>query len=168
MKLVHFFVILLGCLIASFALKPTIHDVEEIKPVKINWRSPSFQMYLSIKKYAEKYKIPEDIAFAFAWHETRYQGPNHLEYIPNLVSGAGALGPMQIMPVAGRNFCPGKYSDSSLLYDIDYNVHTSMKLIRYLKKRFGSWELAAGAYNTGRPVINDYARGVARGYYQWK
>lgn len=168
MKFIHLIVILIGAVIASFTLPGEDKEVKQNKPINfVGWKTSSLEMYFAIKKYCQKYDIPEDIAFSFAWHETRYGGPNHKEYNHKLISHAGALGPMQIMPVAGRNFCPGKYSDSLLLHDVNYNIATSMKLIRYLKDRFGSWELAAGAYNTGRPIVNDYARGVSRGYYVW-
>jgi soluble lytic murein transglycosylase-like protein len=32
-----------------------------------------------------------------------------------------------------------------------------MKMLSYLKKRYGSWGLALGAYNTGKPCFNSYA-----------
>lgn len=170
MRFFHLILILIGSVIASFTFREFSDDdlVSESELKDIEWQSPSLRMYVAIKKYSAEFKIPEKIAFAFAWHETRYQGPNHQGYEWRLISKSGALGPMQIMPVAGRNFCPGKYSDSMMLNDIDYNVRTSMKLIRYLKDRFGTWERAAGAYNTGQPVVNSYAVGVAKGYYQWR
>ena len=74
---------------------------------------------------------------------------------------------MQIMPGSARKFAPKKYSDSLLLNDIDYNVETSMRILKYLKKRFGRWDLAAGAYNTGRPIVNEYARQVVSLSYDW-
>jgi soluble lytic murein transglycosylase-like protein len=169
MRFFHLVIILIGSVIASFSLQTEKEQDYLLESNStIGWRSPSIRMFFVIKKYAAEYKIPEDIAFAFAWHETRYEGPNHIGYNHKLVSSSGALGPMQITPVAGRNFCPNKYSDSLMLNDIEYNVATSMKLIRYLKDRFGTWEKAAGAYNTGQPVSNEYARGVARGYYHWR
>jgi soluble lytic murein transglycosylase-like protein len=169
MKFFHLIFILCGSLIGTLSVQQEGSDEERRESaMPIGWRSPSLRMMFAIKEYARKYDIPDSIAFAFAWHETRYEGPNHRGYNHRLISSAGALGPMQIMPVAGRNFCPSRYSDSMMLNDIEYNVATSMKLIRYLKDRFGTWERAAGAYNTGQPVSNEYARGVARGYYRWR
>jgi len=169
MRFFHLVIILIGSILVSFSLKIQKEDTSPVENnLEIGWRSPSIRMLFAIKKYASDYNIPEDIAFAFAWHETRYEGPNHIGYNHKLISSAGALGPMQITPIAGRNFCPGEYSDSLMLNDIEYNVATSMKLIRYLKDRFGTWERAAGAYNTGQPVSNEYARGVAKGYYRWR
>ena len=119
--------------------------------------SPSIQMYFFIKKYADKYDIPDAYAFSLAYQETRYQGPLDLKYNHKQKSYAGALGPMQIMPgtanhIWGRNIPKGR-----LISDIDLNVETSMKLLRKLHDKYKDWKLVFGCYNTGRPCINDYA-----------
>ena len=169
MKFVKIIILFFAVIFASFVWKVRAEqDVRAISdPNSIDWKSPSIRMYFALKKYSEKYSVPEEIAFAFAYRETGYRGPNHRSYEWRLVSSAGALGPMQIMPTSGRKFAPKKYSDSLLLNDIDYNVETSMRILKYLKRRFGRWDLAAGAYNTGRPVVNEYARQIASLSYQW-
>jgi len=44
--------------------------------------------------------------------------------------------------------------------DIAYNVMTSMKLLRTLYDKYGDWKTVFGAYNTGRPMVNQYALDV--------
>jgi hypothetical protein len=48
-------------------------------------------------------------------------------------------------------------SAKRLLNDLEFNVETSMKLLAYLKQKYGSWEVALGCYNTGKPIVNGYA-----------
>jgi len=51
--------------------------------------------------------------------------------------------------------------------DIEYNVKTSMKLLRRLYKIHGDWKLVFGAYNTGRPCVNGYAHKVYNHQLDW-
>jgi soluble lytic murein transglycosylase len=75
------------------------------------------------------------------------------EFDPNAVSGAGALGIMQVMPdtamkVARNNSIP--YDRSSLLYDPKYNMQFGMvELQHQLDGWGGSYILAIAAYNAG-------------------
>lgn len=64
---------------------------------------PSMQMYYSIEKYSDSFNIPKEYAYGIAYKETRYQGPFHWGYNYQQKSGAGAIGPMQIMLTTARN-----------------------------------------------------------------
>ena len=119
---------------------------------------PSIQMAYYIQKYASKYSIPIDYAFGVAYAETRFEGPYHWKYNPHQVSCAGAVGPMQIMPTTGQGMWKGqRVTRDMLLNNIEFNVQTSMKLLRKLHDRYSDWKLVFGCYNTGRPCVNDYA-----------
>ena len=48
--------------------------------------------------------------------------------------------------------------------NIELNIRTSMKLLHQLYGRYGNWGLVCGCYNTGRPIVNDYARYCASNY----
>ena len=122
---------------------------------------PSIQMAYYIHKYAEKYSIPLQYAFGIAHAETHYQGPYHWNYNPRQVSPVGALGPMQIMPSTGQGNWKGRVvTREMLLNDIEFNVHTSMKVLRKLHNKYGDWKTVFGCYNTGRPCVNGYAMKV--------
>jgi len=119
---------------------------------------PSIQMAYYIQKYAAEYDIPTNYAFGIAYAETRYEGPYQWTYNPHQVSCAGAVGPMQIMPSTGQyNWKDRTVTREMLLNDIEFNVHTSMKLLRKLYNIYGDWKTVFGCYNTGRPCVNDYA-----------
>lgn len=119
---------------------------------------PCLQMYDAIIKYAEMYDIPKNYAFGIAYAETRYEGPFQWKYRHSQTSCVGAIGPMQIMPATARMMWPDStFTNESLMKDIDFNVETSMKLLRRLQDKYGDWKTVFGCYNTGRPMINDYA-----------
>ena len=128
---------------------------------------PSIQLYYYIKKYAKEFDIPESYAFSLAYQETTYRGPLHLYYNHRQVSYAGALGPMQIMPGTAKWMMGKTISNDKLKNDIDLNVYISMKLLRHLHDTYNNWGLAFGAYNTGRPMINQYAKNILNKQYDW-
>jgi soluble lytic murein transglycosylase-like protein len=118
----------------------------------------SMKMYELIEKYSDEYEIPKYIAYNVAYMETRYLGPFHWKYNPYQESFAGAVGPMQIMPTTSDYINKVNYSKKRLTTDIELNVETSMKLLNRLYSRYKDWSIVCGCYNTGRPIVNDYAR----------
>jgi soluble lytic murein transglycosylase-like protein len=80
----------------------------------------------------------------------------------------GAMGPMQIRYKYASHFAERKVTKSELRDSIEFNVNLSMKILAQNYKRFKSWAKAAGAYNTGRPIINKYAKkGVETNYLDY-
>lgn len=173
MEKVKFITVSIVMLIAA-----TIFDHQKIKSIEektnvesasilLNHEPPCIQMYYYIEKYSKQYNIPRKYAYGIAYKETGYRGPFHWRYNHKLTSSAGALGPMQIMPSTATYINGKRVSDEQLKTDIEYNVKTSMKLLKVLKEKYGSWEIAFGAYNTGRPMINQYAQDVYRFEPSW-
>lgn len=138
-----------------------------IDSTNIDEAIPAVQVYYYIKKYSEEYDIPEDYAFSVAYTETRYQGPCDVKYNPIQTSSAGACGPMQIMPATAKLICKKKISRNQLHNDIDLNVKISMMLLRNLHDRYNNWGKVFGAYNTGRPCVNSYAKKILSKKYKW-
>lgn len=155
-----YIILLLAISIAVNVLNKINEDSAEIETTE-NFKSSDptpIEMYNLIEKYANEYEIPKHIAYNIAYKETRYRGPFHWSYQPGLESYAGAVGPMQVM-VSTANFINGKIIDrQSLKNDLEINIETSMKLLRRLHNRYKDWATVCGAYNTGQPIINDYAR----------
>lgn len=121
----------------------------------------NIQLLYAIEKYSKEYNIPKNYAYGIAYKETRYTWPFQWDYVAGLTSSAGALGPMQVMYKTAKGRFPKKEFDKEYLKNnIDFNVECSMKLLRYLYDLYGNWGLVFGTYNTGKPVINDYARFV--------
>jgi hypothetical protein len=94
-----------------------------------------------------------------------------LEYNPKLVSKSKAYGPMQIKLSTANFISERKISKTELLNNTELNVRLGLKLLSKLKKQYGTWKLALGVYNTGKPVINQYARSIikfkAEHYFIW-
>jgi soluble lytic murein transglycosylase-like protein len=128
---------------------------------------PCLQMYKHIKAYADTFDIPIRFAFGIARVETGYKGPFHWKYNPAQTSCAGAVGPMQVMLTTARGLNKDKVSIEQLKTDIEYNVRTSMKLLRRLYNMYGNWKVVFGAYNTGRPCINGYSEKVYNHKLNW-
>ena len=119
--------------------------------------SISLQMYESIEHWSDSFNVPKYVAYNVAYQETGYRGPFHFNYNPYQTSSAGAVGPMQIItrwahPYAGRHL-----SEKELKTNIDLNVKISMQMLRVWYNIYKDWELAAGAYNSGQPIRNNYA-----------
>jgi len=118
-------------------------------------------MYNAIEKYSKKYNIPRKYAYGIAKSETGYRGPFHWEYTQKQSSSVGAIGPMQIMFETGRMMWPdSSFTRESLMKNINFNVETSMKLLRILFNKYKDWRLVFGCYNTGKPCVNGYAEAV--------
>jgi soluble lytic murein transglycosylase-like protein len=148
----------------SFYLQVKVED--ETSPVLVDQpinsdSPPCVQMFYSIEKYAEEYNIPKNFAYGVAFKETRYEGPFDWDYNPSQTSSAGALGPMQVMFSTAKMVFPKEtFTHESLKTDIDFNVRCSMKLLRILYDKHKDWKIVFGAYNTGKPLVNQYAMDV--------
>ena len=140
--------------IVSFSDKET--------PVKLN---SAQRLYASIMTYAKQYNVPLHVAFNVARIETGYKGPFHDGYNHKQTSSAGALGAMQIMPQYASHYAGFKVKKPVLKDSIELNVKISMKMLSEWYSRYNDWGKAAGAYNTGRPVINNYARNAIKKNY---
>ena len=147
------------------------NDTIKVKPTQVESRvtqkktdRPSVKLYQYLIHYSEKYGVPFNIAYGIARKESGYLGPNHSSYNPAVIIGGGSnYGAMQVRTrTADHVWQTRGTTKHKLLNDLEFNVETSMKLMAHLKKRYGSWGLALGAYNTGRPVLNSYAKKILK------
>ena len=128
--------------------------------------SHALRMYRAIMLYSGMYNVPKHVAFNIAHLETTYRGPQDSTYNPSRVSNKGAMGPMQIMYKYASYFAKRKVTKDELRDSIEFNVNLSMKILAQNYKQFKSWAKAAGAYNTGRPIINHYAKEAVKKDYK--
>ena len=127
----------------------------------LRYAPASIQMHYYIKKYAEMYKVPLDIAYKIARLETNYKGPTHFTYNAAQTSYMNAYGPFQILLSTAREVSGNpELSKEELLNNIDLNVCIGIKYLSQLYNEYHSWAIAAGYYNTGRPQLNEYAMAV--------
>jgi soluble lytic murein transglycosylase-like protein len=165
----------IGLVVGAVAVTTfTVTEPEKDAPQKVRipdsidqGSPPCLQMYNCIKKYADTFDVPLRYAFGVAKVETGYQGPFHWNYNHAQGSSAGALGPMQIMLPTARSNNHDNVSRERLRNDIEYNVRTSMKVLRKLYNKYGNWKVVFGCYNTGRPCINGYAERVYNHKINW-
>jgi soluble lytic murein transglycosylase-like protein len=165
----------IGIVVGAFAVtaltvtEPEIPQTQEVRiPDSIDQGSPPcIKVYNYIKAYADTFDIPIQYAFGVAYAETRYSGPFHWRYNPAQTSSAGAVGPMQVMVSTARYINRDGVSKDYLRTNIEYNVYTSMKLLRRLYNLRGNWKVVFGEYNTGRPCINGYAERVYNYKIDW-
>lgn len=119
------------------------------------------KVFSSIEKYSKMYDIPMKYALGIAYYETRYEGPTHWGYsADDKISSAGAIGAMQIMSSTANIIWNESISPEKLMSDIDFNIETSMKLLRILHDKYQNWKIVFGCYNTGKPLINDYSEKI--------
>lgn len=89
----------------------------------------------TLAKSAEQFDIPQDFFARLIWKESRF---DHLA-----VSPVGAQGIAQFMPyTAKERGLPNPF-------DIEQALPASAKFLKELHGNFGSWGLAAAAYNAG-------------------
>lgn len=102
------------------------------------------QAYLPLLADAEsRYGIPPDLLARLAYQESRFR-----EDIADgsVNSPAGAVGLMQMLP----QYFPGPLTNPAFAID------TAARYLRQLYDRFGSWQLAAAAYNAGPGTVSKY------------
>ena len=152
---------IVGVVLASMSLTDKYVRQNEYDLAELGGQPNSpycLQMYTSIEKYSKQYRVPKYIAYNVAWLETRYQGPFDWDYHGKLTSYAGAQGPMQIITRWAHKYAERRITEKELRTNIDLNVMISMKMLRARYNTTGNWATACGGYNTGLPIVNDYAR----------
>ena len=152
-----------GTIVAKEVYMKNFSPVEMMNEENIKFVSnpPCIELNSAIDKYAEVYKIPKRFAYAIAYSETRYGGPFDWGYDHRQTSPLGALGPMQVMYSTAKLLFPNKqFTEKYLKDNIDFNVECSLKLLSVLFVKYNNWKVVFGAYNTGKPIINQYAENV--------
>lgn len=119
---------------------------------------PCLELYNLIEKSSDSFNIPKYILYNVAYLETRYQGPFDWNYNPYLISSAGAVGPMQIIPKYAPKFAGRPVTSKELKTNLKLNVEVSCKMLKSLYETYGKWDLALGYYNTGYPQVNEYSK----------
>jgi soluble lytic murein transglycosylase-like protein len=95
------------------------------------------------QKAADTYGISVDLLKAVAWQESNYQ--------TDIVSSAGAIGVMQLMPSTAS------YLGVSDPYDAESNILGGAKLLAQLSEHYnGDLDLTLAAYNAGSGAVDSY------------
>ena len=103
-----------------------------------------------VTKYAKQYSVPEELVFAIIKVESNFD--------PSVVSSAGAMGLMQMLP-STYEWLTTKLGDNYSkddLYDPETNIRYGTYYLQYLYSRFGTWEKAIIAYNWGEGNFSEF------------
>ncbi len=78
--------------------------------------------------------------------------------LENVVSHAGATGFWQIMKATGREYGLEINANVDERYHLEKSTEVACRYLNKYKKKYGSWTLAAAAYNTGSGSVDKYLR----------
>lgn len=76
--------------------------------------------------------------------------------LQNVVSPAGATGFWQIMPATGREYGLEVNKNVDERYHVEKSTEVASRYLKKSKERFGSWTMAAAAYNAGAAGMQRY------------
>ena len=99
----------------------------------------SYRYFPAIERILAEYGLPEDLKFIAVAESD----------LSNATSPAGAKGFWQFMSETGRYYGLEITSEVDQRYDLEKATHAACKYLKDYYKRFGSWSLAAAAYNMG-------------------
>jgi hypothetical protein len=131
--------------------------------VNTYWHSSTLLMLKKSNRYfhiiipiLKKHKIPEDFKY-LALIESG---------LTNVKSPAGAAGFWQIIPGTAKNFGLEISEQVDERYHVEKATEAACKLLRGSYNKFGSWTLAAAAYNVGEGrIAKELERQNASSYY---
>jgi len=107
-----------------------------------------------IRVYAEERHLDPTLVAAVIYAESRFD--------PNVVSDAGAVGLMQVLPETGRFIARSTGGTGFVeadLRDPDVNVRYGTWLLDYLRRRYdGDVETALAAYHAGPANVDEWRR----------
>lgn len=99
----------------------------------------SYRYFPVIEKILAEYGLPDDLKFVAVAESD----------LSNATSPAGAKGFWQFMSATGKHYGLEINSEVDERYHLEKATHAACKYLQDYHKRFGSWSLAAAAYNMG-------------------
>ena len=96
---------------------------------------------------AKRFRVPTPLALAVAWHESGWR--------QGVVSSAGAIGVMQVMPATAEWVGESMFGTTVNLRDVRHNVRTGVRLLaHYLDRYDGNRDLVLAAYYQGQAAAD--------------
>ena len=140
-----FLVVLIILSVVAFALYKSVPAF-----LKKNVYPKKYSEY--VERYSEEYDIDENFIYAVIKTESGFD--------PDARSNVGAVGLMQLMPIAFKEVSNNiednkglKYSD---MYNPEYNIMYGTWYLDYLYEQFGSYELTIAAYHAGMTEVRGW------------
>lgn len=103
-----------------------------------------------VTKYSSAYGVPEYIVYAVIKTESDFDS--------SAVSGAGAIGLMQLMPSTFSELCGllGDDYEEGMLYDPETNIKYGTYYLSYLYGIYARWPTVYAAYNAGMGTVDKW------------
>lgn len=100
-----------------------------------------------IVEEAQRFGVPPAFALAVAWQESGWR--------QNVVSWAGAVGVMQLLPATGEWVGEAMLGASVDIHNLRHNVRAGVRLLaHYLQRYDGSRDLVLAAYYQGQTAVD--------------
>ena len=104
-----------------------------------------------VRGHARNYRLDPALLAAVVYQESRFR--------PGVVSAAGAVGLMQLLPDTARGIATrtgGAGFRDSDLYDPELNIRYGSWYLRHLLDKYGDEEVALAAYNAGQTNVDTW------------
>ena len=102
-----------------------------------------------VERYAKQYDVPENLIYAIIRTESGFEA--------DVVSSAGAVGLMQVMPSTFRWLSDdmlGEGLEDGMLYDPETNSRYGVYYLHRLYLRYSDWQTVCAAYNAGNGTVD--------------
>lgn len=107
-----------------------------------------------VRGHARNYRLDPALLAAVIYQESRFRA--------GVVSGAGAVGLMQLLPDTARGIAArtgGVGFRDSDLYDPELNIRYGAWYLRHLLDKYGDEQIALAAYNAGQTNVDAWLAG---------
>jgi len=108
-----------------------------------------------IERILRKYGVPQD----FKYMAVAESG------LENVVSPKGAVGFWQLMKSTARKYGLEVNKQVDERYDVEKSTIAACKFLKYAKAKYGTWTMAAAAYNMGVNGIDEQIKRQKSSYY---
>ena len=116
----------------------------------------SYRFFPLIEKILKEEEVPQDFKYLAVIESG----------LENVRSPKGAKGIWQIMPATAREYGLEVNKNVDERYNLELSTRVACKYLKKAKKKFGSWTLAAAAYNRGITGISrNLSRQKVENYY---
>jgi membrane-bound lytic murein transglycosylase D len=104
----------------------------------------SYRYFPMIERILKEEQVPEDMKYLCVAESA----------LSHAISSSGATGFWQFMKDAGQEYGLEINSEIDERYDIEKSTRAACKYLKDSKKKFGTWTMAAAAYNGGNNGLN--------------